>query len=313
MTGIWGAQSFTPEQFNWLAANLDAVPAGHSKLLFYHYDFGGTNSNGTPGANFSQINPAALGIDGAIWGHNHGVAEGNLAARPFNLGLQCVIDGRRTFRIFRVHNGAVSPGPMHHSGGTFGNPVDSLTVAWNGPNNGSRSGLSATVTNLFGETWDHARLVFALADHDSIYAAIGGTIAQVLRQDGIASVYLDCVLPALGVTTVTVNPVAPASVGGQPIPSSLAFAPPNPNPFQPERGPLNVRFALPNSGPVRVRIFDLGGRLVATPYVGSPPAGDHTILWNGRANDGGLAESGVYVVRLETPAGARERKITVLR
>ena len=57
------------------------MPAGRQKLLFYHYDFGGTLANGSPGANFSQINPATLGVDGAIWGHNHGVAEGDRAAR----------------------------------------------------------------------------------------------------------------------------------------------------------------------------------------------------------------------------------------
>ncbi|MEP7027736.1 MAG: metallophosphoesterase, partial [Candidatus Eisenbacteria bacterium] len=79
-TGTYGAQSFTPEQMNWLTAHLAAVPPGRQKLLFYHYDFGGTLGNGSPGANFSQINPATLGVDGAIWGHNHGVAEGNRTA-----------------------------------------------------------------------------------------------------------------------------------------------------------------------------------------------------------------------------------------
>src|SRR2546422_144366 len=100
MQNIWGAQSFTTEQMNWLAADVAAAPPGSKKLLFYHYDFGGTLPNGQPGANFSQINPTALGLDGAIWGHNHFVAEGNLGARPFNLGIQAVIDGLRTFRIF---------------------------------------------------------------------------------------------------------------------------------------------------------------------------------------------------------------------
>src|SRR5262249_27603300 len=32
-TDIWGAQSFTTEQMNWLTSNLAAVPAGHAKLL----------------------------------------------------------------------------------------------------------------------------------------------------------------------------------------------------------------------------------------------------------------------------------------
>jgi hypothetical protein len=124
-TAQYGAQSFTPEQMSWLAGNIASVPAGHTKLLFYHYDFGGTLGNGSPGANFSQINPAALGIDGAIWGHNHVVPEGNRTAKPFNLGLQSVID-YRAFRLFRVSNGVITPGPMHHSGGIAAAPTDSI-------------------------------------------------------------------------------------------------------------------------------------------------------------------------------------------
>src|SRR5262249_48959774 len=148
---IWGAQSFTTEQMNWLTSNLAAVPAGHAKLLMYHYDFGGTLADGgTPGANFSQINPPTLGLDGAIWGHNHGVAEGAYTAHPFNLGLQSVID-RRTFRIFRVSGTTITPGPMHKSGGLSSSPTDSLTPAWSGPNDGTRASLSVTVTNRFLE------------------------------------------------------------------------------------------------------------------------------------------------------------------
>jgi hypothetical protein len=95
---IWGAQSFTAEQMAWLQADIAAQPPGTKKLAFYHYDFGGTLGNGSPGANFSQINPAALGLDAAIWGHNHVVAEGSLSARPINLGLRSVIDGRDACR-----------------------------------------------------------------------------------------------------------------------------------------------------------------------------------------------------------------------
>jgi 3',5'-cyclic AMP phosphodiesterase CpdA len=315
MTNIYGAQSFTPEQMTWLANDLAAVPVGHAKLLYYHYDFGGTMANGQPGAQFTQINPAALGIDGAIFGHWHTIKEDTLTRRtahPFNLGLQSVID-YRAFRIFRVHNNSITPGPMHHSGGIASTPTDSLSFAWSGPNNGTRASLSVTVNNRYGETWDQARLVFVLADHDSTYAVTGGTLDQVIRQGGFASVYVDCVLPASGVTTVTVTPLAPTGVGGPPAPSALEMSAPYPNPFQPSGDPLGVHFALPVSGAVRIEVLDVSGRRVATPYSGSPPAGDHLILWNGRGDDGRLVGSGLYMVRIITPAGTRQRRVTVLR
>ena len=311
-TGTWGAQSFTAEQMSWLAANIAAVPGGHSKLLFYHYDFGGTLAGGAPGANFSQINPAALGLDGAIWGHNHGVAEGNRTAKPFNLGLQAVIDGRRTFRVFRVHNGAMTPGPMHHSGGTVAVATDSLGVAWSGPNDGTRSGLSATVTNRFAEIWDYARLVFYLVDHDSTYGATGGTVAQTLRQGGIATVYVDCVVPAAGGLTVTVTPNGVAGVGG-PSPSTLRLEPPSPNPYHAGAGALAVSFALPRSGRARLDVFDLGGRRVARLFDGVLPAGPHPLQWTGLASDGRALSPGLYVLQLEAESGHARRKVVLVR
>jgi len=56
---------------------------------------------------------------------------------------------------------------MHHSGST----TDSLSAAWSGPNDGTRSLLSASVTNRFGEAWSYARLVFTMVDHDSSFSA----------------------------------------------------------------------------------------------------------------------------------------------
>ncbi len=310
---IWGAQSFTAEQMSWLAADIAGVPAGHSKLLFYHYDFGGTLPNGQPGSNFSQINPQTLGLNGAIWGHNHGVAEGNRTAQPFNLGLQAVIDGRRTFRIFRVTNGAMTPGPMHHSGGSSGTPVDSLSAAWSGPNDGTRASLSVTITNRFGETWDHARLVFNLADHDSSVIATGGTLSQTIRQGGILVAYVDCVLPAGGATTVSVVPSLPLVAVGTASASALRLEGPVPNPYRAGAGRLLVRYALPAAGPARIGVYDLAGRRVATLLEGERDAGGGTARWDGRGDGGRRVAAGTYVIRLEAKAGQRTQKLVVVR
>ena len=312
-TGTWGAQSFTPEQMSWLSGDIAAVPAGHSKLAFYHYDFGG-GPGGAPGAAFSQINPAALGLDGVIWGHNHGVGEDQItprSARPFNLGLQSVID-RRAFRIFRVVNGVITPGPRHHSGGTSFAPTDSLTTTWSGFNDGTQSRLTASVLNRFGEAWDHARIVFNLAYHDSNYTASGGTIDRVIRQGALASVYVDCAVPASGSKTVTVSPSQPASVEPPTSPAAFALDAPRPNPFVPESGELALRFALPAAGHVRLAVYDLSGRTVATLIDGVVPAGPQTAFWSGRSNAGDRVRGGMYVVRIESAAGKKRQKISVV-
>jgi hypothetical protein len=305
-TDIWGPQSFTAEQLAWLAADVAAVPAGHAKLAFYHYDFGG--------AAFSpqMSNPAALGLDGEIWGHNHGVAEGNRTAKPFNLGLQGVVDGRRTFRIFRVSNGVITPGPMHKSGGSSSIPIDSLTASWSAPNNGTRSLLTATINNRFGEAWNHSRLVFAMVDHDSTFLATGGTIFQTVKQGGIASVYVDCVLAAAGLTAVTVRADQPEVAGvGDGGTTGLALAAPSPNPLRGD-AEATIRFTLATAARARLSVYDLTGRRVATPFDGEAAAGAHEARWNGRDARGARVAAGVYVVRLETAGRTLTRRLTVL-
>jgi hypothetical protein len=304
LTGIYGANSMTQEQMNWLAADVATVPEGHGKLAFIHYDFG------------SQFtNPAALGLDGVIWGHYHSVPEGDRAAQPFNLGLQWAGysgsgAGGRTFRIFRVSSGVITPGPMHHTGGTAGTPTDSLSVTWAGANDGTRSALTATVVNRYGEDWNYSRLVFYLADHDSVFGVNRGIITQVVRQGGKAAVYVDCPTGAGRTLTVTVSATGPAGVTPPPA-TELRLSPPRPNPFR--SGSLSLNYALPAGGIVHAGVYDLAGRLVATLFAGPAEAGEHALAWSGRSDQGVPVEAGLYLVRLATPAGERRAKLVVLR
>jgi hypothetical protein len=310
-SGTYGGGSMTAEELSWLQQQITAAGSMH-KLLFYHFDFDqGANTGSTSGP--WQLNIPALGVDGAIWGHYHTVPENTktaFTAHPFDLGLQSVVDGHRSFRIFRVHNGNISPGPMHHAGTT----TDSLSALWSGTNDGTQTQLAVTVTNHFGETWDHSRLMFAMADHDSSYDATGGTVAYTIRQGGMINVYVDCVLPASGSTTVSVFPTAPiTAVGDGGLRAGLWLNPPNPNPFSSGGPPLTLRLSVPTPGRVRVSIYDVHGRLTATLVDGRMESGVHELTWNGRTAGGRSAKAGTYFVRLLAGDGARTRKFTVIR
>jgi plastocyanin len=74
-----------------------------------------------------------------------------------------------------------------------------------------------------------------------------------------------------------------------------------PNPF---RGDTRVRLSLPEPGPVRVAVFDAGGRQVSRLAEGPLAAGVHELSWNGRAASGAELPGGVYYVRTWTPLGA---------
>jgi hypothetical protein len=299
----------TAEEMSWLQQQIADAGSRH-KLLFYHFDFDqGANTGSTSGP--WQLDIPSLGVDGAVWGHYHTVPENSktpYTAHPFDLGLQAVVDGHRSFRIFRVHNGSISPGPMHHSGTT----TDSLSAVWSGPNDGTQRTLSVTVTNRFGEAWDHSRLMFAMVDHDSVYAATGGTVASTIRQGGMADVYVDCVLPASGSKTVSVFPTAP--LVGVPVSeprAGLWLARPVPNPVRPG-DPVTLRYSLPVASRASIVISDVQGRLVARLLEGRVDAGPHAIAGNGRTEGGRAAPAGTYVVRLVTGDAQRTRKLTLI-
>jgi hypothetical protein len=298
-TNLYGAQSFSPEQMNWLTAHLAALPPGTRKLLFYHYDFGGTLGNGSPGANFSQINPAALGVDGVIWGHNHGVAEGNLAAKPFNLGLKAVIDGLRTFRIFRYSNGVITPGPMHRAGTT----LDSLSQSWNRNNDGTADDITTTIINRYGESWPRARQVFHMNPGWPTYVATNGTVVQEIEHDGMHDVYVEFNLPASGNLQVRVEGTYPLDVAADlPAPVRLSAGP---NPLV-HGGAATLSFTLPATCDVDLGVYDVAGRRVASLASGTLPLGPHTVRWNASV------AAGMYLVRLDALGARRTVKLIVL-
>jgi len=83
-----------------------------------------------------------------------------------------------------------------------------------------------------------------------------------------------------------------------------------PNPFNPT---TSLRFNLAAAGRVRLGVFDIEGRKVATLVDRNLPAGRHELSWNGRDEAGRSLPSGLYLVRLETDRESFQRKITLIK
>ena len=109
------------------------------------------------------------------------------------------------------------------------------------------------------------------------------------------------VLSTTDVTGVDVGPVAP---------TELSLAAPQPNPFGSQ---TRFQYALPAESPVKISVYDLQGRRIATLVDGAAPAGRHTVQWDGRDSTGRRSVAGIYFVRLETPSGHETRKVTLMR
>jgi mannose/cellobiose epimerase-like protein (N-acyl-D-glucosamine 2-epimerase family) len=97
------------------------------------------------------------------------------------------------------------------------------------------------------------------------------------------------------------EPVAAEPPAG---PAAFTLEAAAPNPFA---GRTRLAYTLDRPMPVRLSVLDLLGREVAVLADGAQPAGRHVATWEAA----GLP-SGVYLVRLTTPAGTRTQRITHL-
>ena len=103
-----------------------------------------------------------------------------------------------------------------------------------------------------------------------------------------------------GVETVSGVPVAPRPR------IEKAF----PNPFNPM---TTVEFSVPESGPVRVGILDVQGRLVATLVNETMRPGVYRIRWSGKSQNGGDVASGVYYARVQSRGGADAERVVLIK
>lgn len=94
------------------------------------------------------------------------------------------------------------------------------------------------------------------------------------------------------------------------LPAAPTLEPAWPNPFNPA---VNLSFAVPRAGHVRLSIFDLRGRCVRTLVDGACPAGRQTLAWNGRDEAGRSVASGVYFARLRHADGTSNVKLLLAK
>lgn len=99
-------------------------------------------------------------------------------------------------------------------------------------------------------------------------------------------------LIAAGFVRDTVTDVAESE---QQVPEKFALFGNYPNPFNPE---TRIVFSIPAAADIKVEVFDMLGRRVATLYQGYLNSGRHEMLWNGM-NGNSAAASGVYFCSVE--------------
>ncbi len=83
-----------------------------------------------------------------------------------------------------------------------------------------------------------------------------------------------------------------------------------PNPFNPS---TKISYHLPQSGSVKIVIYDLVGRIVTTMLDAAEEKGYHTIDWNAKDENGYDLPSGIYFALIQSGRFTTNAKMILLR
>ena len=83
-----------------------------------------------------------------------------------------------------------------------------------------------------------------------------------------------------------------------------------PNPFNPE---TQIAYGVPETGHVRITVYNLLGQTVRTIVDGVRPAGSHRARWDGRDDKGRALADGVYLYRIEAGGFSAVRRMVLLK
>ena len=90
----------------------------------------------------------------------------------------------------------------------------------------------------------------------------------------------------------------------------LALHQNHPNPFNPS---TTIGYYLPEKARIRLEVYDIAGRRIATLDDGERERGAHTATWNGMDKEGTAVASGVYFSRLAAGKETISKKMVLLR
>ena len=83
-----------------------------------------------------------------------------------------------------------------------------------------------------------------------------------------------------------------------------------PNPFNPE---TTISYQLPENSGVELAIYNLQGQKVKTLINEVIPAGEHSVVWNGRDSNGKRVSSGIYFYKLEAGNHEETKKMILMK
>jgi hypothetical protein len=109
---------------------------------------------------------------------------------------------------------------------------------------------------------------------------------------------------------VTIEEDLVTDASGPGLPKHYALYEPVPNPFNPQ---TTLSFALPKGSHVKLTVYDVRGRVVATLLDEARGPGIHDVVWDGSDNAGRQVASGVYLYRLEAGNFVETKRMVLVK
>jgi hypothetical protein len=127
---------------------------------------------------------------------------------------------------------------------------------------------------------------------------------------GAAITAEDLTISARAIDNSRMDVTITEAAGGQATPRVFALNAAYPNPFNPM---TKISFSLPEAQTVRMTVYGLDGRKVATLADGTFAAGLHEVVWTGRDDAGKGVASGTYIYRIDAGPYSDVRKMTLMK
>lgn len=124
-------------------------------------------------------------------------------------------------------------------------------------------------------------------------------------EDSLETTDIDLVLHSLYSTTNVENDVAQVAA-----PDEFALMQNYPNPFN---SSTTIKYQLPRTADVMLRIFNMLGEEIRTIALGKQVSGVHQILWDSKDNQGKEVASGFYVYQIGSNDFVATKKLLLLR
>lgn len=278
-------------------------PAGSLKNLNYKYVFNGSFECFGQGDRTLFLNDAVYGIDGDAL---------VLPLATFDRCTALAGDSRVVFSVDLANsiydaNGNFTPQSVRLGGNVaplvFDPIVDALPMADNGIAPDAVAGDRIyTVAVVFPDSSNRFLEYKYIIDGE--FEGLQSPNRSVVLDDQYDNAGNPQVLPLDDVHLTT-----PVSVD-TPLRGDRITVRAMPNPFNPR---TTIVFEVPARGEVSLVVYDARGRQIRTLQTGVLEAGEHSRIWDGRADDGAEVASGVYFVSALGAGSAAAARVVLLK